>query len=149
VLWRRRKLEAEKATMATEKDEWEAMITEEVESLEAQLAEAKLKAEQLAALEGSFKLLQEEKAEVDEYLAEFEAASIEENEGLQKQLKDALDGKKAAEDTAANATADEEMAMEVRTPLDLSARFRPYACWQLDDAQVNQSVHMQRQAIER
>ena len=93
-----------------------------VESLEAQLAEAQGKAEQLAALEGSFKLLQEEKAEADEYLAEFEQASIEENEELRGQLNDALAGKKAAEDSVTNATADAEAAMEVCMPLKASSR---------------------------
>lgn len=109
-------LEGEKATMTTERVEWEEMITEEVTSLETQLAEAQLAgvggAEQLAAMQSAFALLQEEKSEGDEYLAEFEAASIEESAELQGKLDAALAGKAAAEASAAGAEADAEAAME-------------------------------------
>ena len=105
--------------MVAEKEEWEAMITEEVTSLEAQLAAAQGKAEELSALEGSFRLLQEEKAEADEYLAEFEQASIEENEDLQTKLKEAVAGKEAAEASATEVSADAEAAMEVSRPSSL------------------------------
>ena len=54
---------------ATERAEWEEMITEEVTGLETQLAQAQQAAagtaEQLAAKESAFALLQEEKNEGD------------------------------------------------------------------------------------
>ena len=69
-----------------EKQEWEEMITEEVGEMEAKIAEltaANASAvERAASAEGALALLKEEKAEVDEYLAEFEAMSIEETERL-------------------------------------------------------------------
>jgi DNA repair exonuclease SbcCD ATPase subunit len=106
--------------------QWEAMITEEVDTLEKSVAEAKAalaqSEEQRAALDGNLSDLQAEKAEADEYLAEFEQASIDENQQLQDKVdaltaenKAAVAAKEAAEAEVEEtiAMADEEMSSAV------------------------------------